>query len=327
MWGKIDNGWQTMDNGRKTIVRRLSSIVSPNGKFAALNPMKSLFSGKIWIILLAFFALGGLIVLTSGLSGMEFDQPFIPGMERGENPFALTDTDANGSLWMRYIVTGLLLVMFLLALGKPVRPQKETSLIALLVRTLAFIAFFVFVFGRMAENGFFLNEEELPPMPEAGLPSVPTEIEPFAQPTLSFGWVFWVTAFIVIVLTVILFYYLNRSIDRWFDSKQDLQEIADIVRTTLNDLSSETVTKNTIIRCYVDMNAAVDRHRGIAREAAMTPAEFAGYLENAGLPGDAVNGLTHVFERVRYGGQSVSSQEIKEAKRCLTSILRAVEAK
>jgi hypothetical protein len=164
-------------------------------------------------------------------------------------------------------------------------------------------------------------------MPEAGLPGVPTEIEPFAQPTLSFGWVFWVTALIVIVLTVILVYYLNRSIDRWFDSKQDLQEIADIVRTTLNDLSSEKVTKNTIIRCYLDMNAAVDRHRGIAREAAMTPAEFAGYLENAGLPGDAVNDLTHIFERVRYGGQSVSPQEIKEAKRCLTSILRSVEAK
>jgi hypothetical protein len=289
--------------------------------------MKSLFSGKIWVILLAVFALGGLIALTSGLSGMEFDQPFVPGMERGTNPFGVMDTDPNGSLWMRYIMTGLLLLMFILALGKPVRPQKETSLLALLVRTLAFIAFFVLVFGRMAENGFFLNKEELPPMPEAGMPGAPTAIEPFAQPSLSFGWVFWVTAIIVLVFTVILVYYLNRSIDRWFAPKQDLQEIADIARTALDDLSGEKVSKNTIIRCYSDMSAAVDRYRGITREAAMTPAEFAGYLENAGLPGDAVNGLTRVFERVRYGGQSVSPQEIKEAKRCLTSILRTVEAK
>lgn len=314
-----------MDVKPSSAVHRPRSI--PNGKIAALNPMKSLFSGKIWIILLAVFALGGLIALTSGLSGMEFDQPFIPGTERGENPFANMQMDENGNLWMRYIVTGLLLVMFLLALGKPVRPQKETSLLVLLVKTLGFIAFFVIVFGRMAENGFFLNEEELPPMPEMGLPAAPTEIEPFAQPTLSFGWVFWVTAFVVLVLTIVIVYYLNRAIDRWFAPKQDMQEIADIARSTLNNLSGEKVTKNTIIRCYTDMSAAVDRYRGITREAAMTPAEFAGYLENAGLPGDAVNGLTHVFERVRYGGQSVSAQEIKEAKRCLTSILRAVETK
>jgi hypothetical protein len=37
--------------------------------------MKSLFTGKVWIILLVFAALAGLIVLASGLNGMEFDAP------------------------------------------------------------------------------------------------------------------------------------------------------------------------------------------------------------------------------------------------------------
>jgi hypothetical protein len=95
----------------------------------------------------------------------------------------------------------------------------------------------------------------------------------------------------------------------------------------LDDLSKNKESRNVIIRSYTRMNAAVNQYRGIAREEAMTPSEFASHLEKAGLPGDAINGLTRVFEKVRYGGQSVSAEEVKEAKQCLTSILKACEAK
>jgi hypothetical protein len=116
-------------------------------------------------------------------------------------------------------------------------------------------------------------------------------------------------------------------VDRWFQPKTGLEEIADIARSALDDLSKNKESRNVIIRSYTRMNAAVNQYRGIAREEAMTPAEFASHLEKAGLPGNAIHGLTRVFEKVRYGGQSVSPEEIKEAKQCLTSILTACEAK
>lgn len=285
--------------------------------------MKSLFGGKIWVILLAVFALVGLFALASGLSGMEFDPPFAPGIERDTEPFSLTNSDGSATLWMRYLIAGLLILMFLLALG-PVRPKRQTSMFSLAMRVVGFIAFFVIFFGRVAENGFFMNKADLPPMPGGG---GAMEVTPFTEPSLSFGWVFWITALIVIVLSVILIYFLNRSLDRWLAPKPGLEEIAEAARASLEDLSGRNISRNAVIRCYTNMSAAVNQYRGITRAAAMTPAEFAGHLEGAGLPGDAVNGLTRVFEKVRYGGQSVDPREIKEAKRCLNSILRACEAK
>ena len=59
----------------------------------------------------------------------------------------------------------------------------------------------------------------------------------------------------------------------------------------------------------------------------MTPAEFARELIHAGLPGDAVQTLTRIFERVRYGGHGTGPNEIKEAVTCLTDILKACQAR
>lgn len=285
--------------------------------------MRSLFGGKIWVILLAVFALLGLFALASGLSGMEFDPPFVPEIERDIEPFSLTNSDGSATLWMRYLVAGMLIVMLLLALG-PVRPQRQTSMFSLALRVIGVIAFFVIFFGRVAENGFFMNKADLPPMPGGG---EVMEVTPFTEPSLSFGWVFWITVLIVVVSSVIVIHLLNRSMERWLAPKPGLEEIAEAARASLEDLSGGKVSRNAVIRCYTNMSTAVNQHRGITRGAAMTPAEFAGHLEGAGLPGDAVNGLTRVFEKVRYGGQTVDPQEIREAKRCLTSILRACEAK
>jgi Domain of unknown function (DUF4129) len=54
----------------------------------------------------------------------------------------------------------------------------------------------------------------------------------------------------------------------------------------------------------------------------MTPGEFATRLEQAGLPSDAVHRLTHLFERVRYGGHRSATPEVNEAVACLTTILQ-----
>ena len=69
------------------------------------------------------------------------------------------------------------------------------------------------------------------------------------------------------------------------------------------------------------MSEVVSRTRGLSRQEAMTPTEFAFRLKRAGLPGDSVQRLTHLFESVRYGARKPAKNEINEAVSCLNVIL------
>jgi hypothetical protein len=71
------------------------------------------------------------------------------------------------------------------------------------------------------------------------------------------------------------------------------------------------------------MNAVVSDTRGLPRPEAATPREYALRLEGAGLPGEAVNRLTRLFESVRYGARKSDQSDINEAVACLNSILQA----
>ena len=286
--------------------------------------MKSLFTGKVWIILLVFAALAGLIVLASGLNGMEFDAP---NMVKLDNFFRLSNSsipeDRDQNQWFRYFVIGMFILLFLAMLG-PIRPQSSKSLLMQLVRLFAFTAIAMMVMSRFARNNPMFSEEG---QAESGTGELGTQLPSLAQPEVTPQWEFWITVLVAVVLGILAIIIFNRFVDRWFPPKTNLEEIADIARSALDDLSKNKESRNVIIRSYTRMNAAVNQYRGIAREEAMTPSEFASYLEKEGLPGEAINGLTRVFEKVRYGGQSVSTEEVKEAKQCLTSILKACEAK
>ncbi|MBK8782025.1 MAG: DUF4129 domain-containing protein [Anaerolineales bacterium] len=286
--------------------------------------MKSLFSGRIWIILLVLAALVGLVVLASGLNGMKFDAP---NMVKLDNFFRLRDSslpeDTDHNPWLRYLVIGMFIVLFLVMLG-PVRPQTSKSLLMQLVRFFAFTIIAMVILSRFAQNNPMFSEEG---QTESGTGELSTQLPSLTPPVVTPQWEFWITALVAVVIGVVAIIIFNRYIDRFFQPKTNLQEIADIARSALDDLSKNKESRNVIIRSYTRMNAAVNQYRGIAREEAMTPSEFASHLEKEGLPGDAINGLTRVFEKVRYGGQSVSAEEIKEAKQCLTSILKACETK
>ncbi len=286
--------------------------------------MKSLFTGKVWIILLTFAALIGLVVLASGLNGMKFDAP---NMVKLDNFFRFSNSsipeDENQNQWFRYLIIGMFILLFLVMLG-PIRPQTSKSLLMQLIRLFAFTVIAMVIMSRFARNNPMFSEEG---QAEAGTGELGAQLPTLAQPEVTPQWEFWITALVAVVLGVIAIVIFNRYVDKLFQPKTNLEEIADIARSALDDLSKNKESRNVIIRSYTRMNAAVNQYRGIAREEAMTPAEFASHLEKKGLPAEAINGLTRVFEKVRYGGQSVSAEEVKEAKQCLTSILKACEAK
>jgi hypothetical protein len=175
--------------------------------------------------------------------------------------------------------------------------------------------------GRIGQNNPLLIGAEFT-ITSSGLQS---GLESFTLPTPSENFEFWITALIIVVVGTAAIFLVNRLIDRFIKPKNSLDEIANIARSTLQELSAENVSDNAIIQCYVRMNAAVNEWKGITRKKEMTPAEFAHELVHAGLPSDAVHTLTRIFERVRYGGHGTGPNEIKEAITCLTDILKACQ--
>jgi hypothetical protein len=151
-------------------------------------------------------------------------------------------------------------------------------------------------------------------------------LPPVFEPPQVSSWVSYLITFGVILLAALLFWRINR----WWQffkptakSPSPLDEIAEAARLSLRGLSSgHGSPQDRIIQCYADMTRVVDARRGLFREHAMTPAEFALRLENAGLPREPVRRLTRLFEAVRYGARTSTQGDIDEAVDCLTSILK-----
>jgi hypothetical protein len=213
--------------------------------------------------------------------------------------------------------------MFLLFLG-PIRPQTTSSLIKRLLLFSTAMLLFMIVMGRFANNNpFFTGEFDTTTAPAGA--ATPQELGFTLPPEARTSWVFWITVILVVVVCIGGVILLNRFLDKWWKPKE-LDGIAEIARSTLKELSAEKPSKNAIVRCYTRMTAAVNERRGLSRKQSATPSEFAAHLANVGLPREDIEGLTRIFERVRYGAQSVDADEVKEAKKYLSGILKACEA-
>jgi hypothetical protein len=81
--------------------------------------------------------------------------------------------------------------------------------------------------------------------------------------------------------------------------------------------------KDTVLRCYRDMSRVLGDSQNIRRQKAMTPREFEMQLIDIGVSDDHIQRLTRLFESVRYGGNTATEREKREAVDCLNAIARA----
>ena len=146
---------------------------------------------------------------------------------------------------------------------------------------------------------------------------------PFTPPVVPETVRYLVSLFVVLVLVAVGF-LLYRILQ---PKRPPLRHLVNAARSALKDLTSGHRWDDTVISCYIRMSRAVSEHRGLLRQSAMTPAEFAQQLVAAGLPSDPVRRLTRLFEKARYSQHTSSVEEVNEAVACLTSILNAVGEK
>jgi hypothetical protein len=153
---------------------------------------------------------------------------------------------------------------------------------------------------------------EVPPFLDDDMLPEAEELPPLVEPP---SWLnYLVSLAVVLAVGAVAWTLWNRG------RKPDLRELADIAMAASDDIEAGLDIEDVIMRCYVQMMSVVKKRRGLNRKEAMTPTEFAYWLEGAGLPGGPLHKLTRLFERVRYGAYLSSKEEAREASDCLREI-------
>jgi hypothetical protein len=135
----------------------------------------------------------------------------------------------------------------------------------------------------------------------------------------------WLVFLLNFLVTSIFIGVIAYLILRMRSTASTLDKLSIEAHEALSDLKTGADLKNTILRCYVDMNHVINDKRGIRRHSATTPREFERRLMTTGLPEAQIQRLTRLFEHVRYGDQDFDNVVEKEAIECLTAIIAACE--
>jgi hypothetical protein len=291
--------------------------------------MRSLFENKRLVLLLAALALAALTVLALSLNAIPFREAqryAEPEVEQVQAPITPPPQVGIGTpLWKQILVMGLLTLIVIL-IGALISPRFRKRLFGLLLRIVVWgVAIYIILTNPIMASMFanILRARQLKPqglkLGDESLAPMPVFQPPPASSTLAY-----VISFAFAVLLLAVLWGLYRGWKRYAElnsTKKPLVDIARIARSSLHDLSDGRDSSDVIINCYLRMSDVVASKRRLRREIAMTPREFAAFLEQAGLPADAVTQLTCLFEGVRYGDRRSAPKDVNEAVRCLQTIL------
>ena len=268
-------------------------------------------------------AVGGLILLTAGLSGMEMTTEWhfydfgadgagrnAPGNLGGnlDDRFLSIPSTVLQALFLSVLI--LVPISVILALF-----SEETR--RAIFEELKRAAVFITVFAAIVIILRRLNLDARDGDPSPGLQAAPDMPQWMAQPSA-------LAAFIIGALLLSLLLVVGWR--AWMRRRsQPLQRIAAEAQTTVQELRAGRDFRNAITECYFRMCRVLQQERRITRAEGMTPREFAHYLEDIGLSGGQAMRLTRLFEAVRYGARTPGAREEREAIECL-SMLQEVKA-
>ena len=276
--------------------------------------------------MLAVLALAALAILASGLREVSFRAGQIMADSEARSvslPVTrLIEDLVNIPLWKQLLVWA---VMFLIVLivSTILSPELRRRLILNFLRFMAIFWVLYYLaknYGYLFKGLDFIGEQSARHATDTGA-ATPAPV--FTPPQISPALTFLIGLGVALALVGVWWWF-----NRWWKRRQaflamqrPLDDIANIARSSLDDLAAGRAWDDVILNSYFRMSRVVEKRRGLARQHAMTPSEFAARLELAGLPGEAVRRLTRLFEKVRYGAHQSTAEEINEAMTCLSAIL------
>lgn len=148
------------------------------------------------------------------------------------------------------------------------------------------------------------------------LPSFEYSIAPIGDPPAG---LFWVAAILLLAGLVLMCWLLSRTLQR--SPKED--PLAVEAETAVQAIANGHILSDVIIHCYLKMESVIAQERGIERGQSITPREFEASLVEKGIPKIPILELTTLFEKARYGNQSLNKQDEEEAVNCFIAIQNA----
>jgi len=296
--------------------------------YNSFTHMRSFFQNRKLTLLLAILALGALTVLAIGLKDVQFNaaQPFgrFDETERTKPAENLGQIFSNVSVQSQIVFWGAALLLTFLV-GLLLSPEGRKYLIRLFIRIFSTYMLIYFLLRNYGDRLAALASINLGAFNIGQVGTEGSELPPpkFVPPQEA-SWMSYVVSVLFILFSAFvawrIWVFFRQFVLPKLEEKP-LEELAKIARSSLHNLSQGGDTTDVIMKCYFRMSSVVSDKRQLYRKESMTPAEFALRLEHAGLPGDAVQRLTRLFENVRYGGHGSGQKEVNEAIACLTSIL------
>ena len=294
--------------------------------------MRSLFERKLWIILVSILALAALTTLAIGLRE---EMPFREAQHfsRGEagaarvNGQNVVNAFTSVPLWKQLSAWALFLLMVVL-IGALLSPELRKRLIRIVIRVALTYWLLYILFTRYPQVLAPILDLNVAMQGNAPAASQSSSPMPEFMPPQTTSLIAYLVSFGIALCAALV---LWKAFSLWREynasrvgeeSLQKIARLARVARSSLLALSSGRDSTDVIMNCYFRMSDVVADRRRLQRDAGMTPGEFAIRLEHAGLPADAVQRLTRLFEHVRYGSHRAARAEVNEAVACLTSILQ-----
>ena len=288
--------------------------------------MKSLLSRRNIFLALFLLAVAALVVLAAGLHGANFKQPRQFSQAESDtisfSVAGLVEQLAAVPRWKQVLFWAgvyLLVLIFTSILSPELRKKLLWGVVRFAILSLVIL--------YIVQNRERLGLLGLQPLAGSGTQVTPPVLEipapVFSPPHLPPALVYLLSVFVLLLTIGLVYLFVRGFTPRRLPPTKSLplDEIAAAARASLHDLSAGRDWEDAIMNCYARMNVTVSRKRGLSREQAATPAEFASRLEMAGLPSHAVRRLTRLFESVRYGAHPAGTGERDEAAGCLRDIL------
>jgi uncharacterized membrane protein len=286
--------------------------------------MQSLLNNKRLVIAVSVLTIGVMVLLSRGLHDIPFreGQTFAADSNRIRAvPIQIIDSMTSIPPGLTIGMWAIVFCMMVL-IGMLMTPEWRKRLIRAVIRAgLTYWALYI-AFTRyremLAEMGIDAASLANGGIDPASTGQTPP---PFASlQTLTIA--SYVISFGVALLLIVVAWKGYALWKEWnAPVAQPLKKIAQIARSSLDDLTAGRESTDVIMNCYYRMSDIVSDKKHLERSASMTPGEFAARLEKAGLPSDAVGRLTRLFEGVRYGGHRSGPGEVREAVASLNAIL------
>ncbi|MBN2387915.1 MAG: DUF4129 domain-containing protein [Anaerolineales bacterium] len=285
---------------------------------------------KTSLLVTGILALLAIAVLAASLDSLVLAPatPFSPAGERNETTLVPLRPPSGLFFWVVALIGITILTVGILVAMIFATPQQRRRM----ARALLLMTFFLILAALLISQDSEAEQAagEAPVQPQAAATvidpgSTGTEEAPLAffEPPQVSPWISFGVSFGALVLLAGPLAWLLIRASKARRAPGPLEELREIAQTALDDLQAGVEWGDAVVACYASMTELLQEKRGLSRRAYMTPAEFAAGLTRARIPQPAVEHLTRLFERVRYGAGRSSPADGDAAAACLREIVTA----